>query len=104
MEPPMWQTILTIFIIYPVPFLSFWFGVYISIRLGLHGSMSRKVVFLMSVPVGIVTVGNFFVIANPGDFLDGYTKFGSFLVLLGTLMFYGTLVPQMFAQMRRQHS
>ena len=104
MEPGMWQTLVTWIFIYPLPFVAFGLGVYTSIRLDLNEGLSKGRVYLMSLPVGAITIGNFFVVSNPDDFLNGTVKFGSFLVLIGTLMLYGTAVPHLFTLLRSQHT
>lgn len=92
-----------------VPFIAFGAGVFISDVIGLNAKESRRNVYLMALPVGLLTVGvllqgttvhvpdqNGFMTVRYGH-LQGV---GLYLVFCGTIMFYGTLVPQLFRSFR----
>ena len=110
MEPLLVWSILTKVLIYGAPFVAFFSGVLISDRLKLNGDLSRMHVWLMSVPVSFITIGNMLMIVrfetksgNPETINIEYGYMNSlpnFLVFIGTLIFYGTLVPQLFNQIR----
>lgn len=100
-----WNMIAAFFI----PFLAFAIGVWISDVIGLNESESRKNVFLMALPVGMLTVGILLsgttvrVMSEAGlpEVHHGHMQsFGIYLVFCGTIMFYGTLVPQLFRSFR----
>lgn len=112
MEPSIWTGVLSWSLIHVTPFAAFALGVYISIRLNLTGDLSTEHVVLMSIPVGILTIGNLLMIItvqvndpDSGETLIRYghmNSVGQFLVFIGTVILYGTLVPQLFDQVRRQ--
>lgn len=79
------------------PFIAFGLGVVLSVHLGLNGNVRAKHVYLMSIPVGLLTTGNILSISEY-NFMD---SLGKFCLFAGTMMFYGTLVPQLFDQARR---
>jgi hypothetical protein len=91
---------------YLFPFLSFATGVYISDVLGLNEGQARKQVYLMALPVGLLTVGILLTgtsVTVDGDVKHGHTQnLGVLMVFCGTIMFYGTLVPQLFKMNRKQ--
>ena len=106
-EPSPLASILNWCFIHLLPFLAFWSGVYISVSLRLHGSLSPKHIYLTSIPVGFITVGNLLSMMqletmneNQGTVLTyGYMNSPSNLfIFVGTLMFYGTMAPQLFSQ------
>ncbi len=107
MEPSPLASILNWCLIHLLPFLAFWSGVYISVSLRLHGSLSPKHIYLTSIPVGFITVGNLLSMMqletmneNQETVLTyGYMNSPSNLfIFVGTLMFYGTMAPQLFSQ------
>jgi hypothetical protein len=110
MEPSLFGNALTWLLVYVAPFMCFAIGVFISIELGLNGDLSGKHTMLMAIPVGVLTVGNLLMTMSFMD-VDPHTnsqviKFGhiqsvgQFLVFSGTVILYGTLVPQLFNQVR----
>ena len=98
------------------PFLAFALGVWISVHMRL-GSLAPKTVWLMAIPVGLLTIGNFMNITyvdtpaisqntpypETADPQFTYMKTpGNFLVFVGTLVFYGTAVPKLFDSYRQR--
>lgn len=79
-----------------VPFIAFGSGVCISVYLELNGNVRGKHVFLMSVPVSLLTVGNTLAISD----YNYMNSLPNFSIFLGTMILYGTLVPQLFDQIR----
>ena len=112
MEPSFWITGLSWCLSHLVPFVAFFFGVFISIKLKLNGELRGWHVFLMSIPVGLLTIGTLLLSStveiNGPNIGESITKYGhmnseaQFFVFIGTVMLYGTLVPQLFNQTRRR--
>ncbi len=109
MEPStILSTIMLNFQAYGIPFISFIFGVVICDQLKLHNIESRKNLFLMAVPVSLITVGllaSSTQVEVPQDgeigLKFGHLKdFGQYLIFNGVVMFYGTLVPRFFSRYR----
>lgn len=111
-----------LFWVYVVPLLAFIAGTEIFLQLGFHrpDNLSRKQVYLMSIPVGLVLVGWLLMSASVsttefvggqgilGDlgecqttirygFIESYERYSIFL---GILVFYGTLTPELFHMIR----
>jgi len=114
MEPSFWDNAGTWILIYTWPFLAFALGVAVSIVLNLNGQVSPKHAICMAIPVAFFTIGNLltamsFVVVDPVTSTEiqqyGHLKSpGHFLVFIGTVMLYGTLVPQLFNQIRAKVS
>ncbi len=109
MDPAILLAIWNTFAAFVLPFIAFGMGVYISDVIGLNSEESRKHVYLMALPVGLLTVGVLLsgttvkVMAENGlpQVHHGHMQsFGIYLVFCGTIMFYGTLVPQLFKSYR----
>ena len=88
------------------PLIAFFVGVVISDRLGLYAELKRKHVYFMSVPVALVTVG--ILISSATVTVEDITKYGytesvgSYMTFCGVIMFYGTLVPEIFEIYRKK--
>ena len=112
MEPSISAGLFSLVFIHGTPFLAFAFGVFISIQLSLNGDLSTRHVVLMSIPVGILTIGNLLMIItvqinnrDSGEIVIKYghiNSVGQFLGFIGSVILYGTLVPQLFDQVRRR--
>jgi hypothetical protein len=94
-----------------IPFVAFGIGVYISEAMGLNTVESRKHIYLMALPTGLLTVGILLsgstvniTAANglPKVHHGHMQSFGIYAVFCGTLMFYGTAVPQLFESFRKR--
>ena len=88
------------------PLVAFFVGVVISDWMKLYAALERKHIYLMSLPVGLVTVGILVsgasVVVN-NTTMYGYTEsFPAYITFFGTIMFYGTLVPEMFEVFRKK--
>ena len=94
------------------PFAAFALGVWISIRI-IHTEIAPQTIWLMAIPVALITIGNFMQmtyidvpIPDHAGFRERestYTymqNYGTFLVFAGTLVLYGTAVPQLFNRIR----
>ena len=99
------------FLVFVVPFMAFAVGVFISDVVGLNEGESRRNVYLMALPVGLLTVGILLqgttvrIDLDAGLTLVRYGHMqgvGLYLVFCGTIMFYGTLVPQLFRSFRER--
>ena len=106
---------LTWLLIHGTPFAAFALGVWISIHLRLNNTLSARAVWLMAIPVALLTVGNFVQITyieipvqqntTYQEVTPGYTymgSYGNFLLFTGTLIFYGTAVPKLFEGFRER--
>ena len=104
MEPAQWTFLLDLMLTYGGPFLAFFFGVYISIRIGLNEETPGGHIWLMSFPVGLVAIGTLLTttavtVESSGVdqvYFGHMTSIQQFILFGGTVMFYGTLVPQLF--------
>lgn len=98
--------------VFILPFVSFFFGVLISIRLDLNRDVPAKIIWLMAVPVGLITIGNMLLMMSVESevVIEGVllaekqyghaSSLPQYFVFTGTIILYGTLVPQLFAQAR----
>lgn len=91
------------------PFVAFFGGVGISNALKLNGSLSPKQAWLVSIPVGLFTVGTLLGVTMynttniSGTVTVSYGYFQNvprFLTFIGTVMFYGTMPAQLFDKIR----
>ena len=99
-------------IAYGLPYLACFFGASIADILSLYPGMKRTHLYLVSIPVTLVTVGILLstvtvsvpVDGSPGtirEYCCGHTQsIGGFGLFLGTLMFYGTVAPDIFTKRR----
>ena len=97
---------------YGVPYLACFFGTFIADMLSLYPGVKRLHLYLMSVPVTLVTVGVLLSattvsvpVAGPSgtirEYCCGHTQsIPGFGLFVGTMMFYGTLAPDLFAKRR----
>jgi len=94
-----------------VPFVAFFLGVAVSVVLNLNEDTPKLHVFVMGVPVSAVLIGTLLTTTNVtftmpnGIDIDKYGHMSSvpeFLLFCGTIMFYGTLTPQLFHLNRRR--
>lgn len=97
---------------YIAPFVMFFSGVGIGIKAKLHGSMNPRVIWMTALPVALLTIGNLlsattYMASDP----DGSGSFRSYgyldsvhqaLIFYGTVMFYGTMSPQIFQKIRER--
>ena len=102
--------------IYMSPFAAFAAGVFISVHLKLNTGISTRAVWLMTLPVALLTIGNFMQItyiattitnAAYPEIASEFTYMKSvpnYCVFTGTLMFYGTAVPKLFEGLRARIS
>lgn len=105
------------FISHPVvafglPYVACFFGAYIADVRALYPEMKRTHLYLVSIPVTLVTVGillSTVTVSVPVDDVSGTTRqyccghtqsIGEFGLFLGTLMFYGTVAPDIFVRRR----
>ena len=95
---------------YGTPFFAFVIGVLIATHLRLFDDLSTTYIWLLAIPVGFVTISSLLMVTtvrirDPGinatTIAYGHmTSVGAFLLFIGTLVLYGTLVPQLFNQVR----
>jgi hypothetical protein len=78
------------------PYLAFFVGIYIACELGLYPSVRRKHQFLMGLPVALLVVSAQMLGATP-SYQETVVKFLGFC---GTIMFFGTVSPSLFASIR----
>ena len=95
-----------------VPYAACLFGTFIADMLSLYPGVKRLHLYLMSVPVTLVTVGILLsattvsvpVDSPPGtirEYCCGHTQsIPGFGLFVGTMIFYGTLAPDLFAKRR----
>ena len=95
-----------------VPYAAGFFGTFIADMLSLYPDVKRPHLYLMSVPVTLVTVGVLLsatTVSVPVDspsgtireYCCGHTQsIPGFGLFVGTMMFYGTLAPDLFAKRR----
>ncbi|MDR6264228.1 MULTISPECIES: hypothetical protein [Rhodobacterales] len=109
MDPVILLSLWNSFAAFILPFMAFAAGVYISDVIGLNSEESRKNIYLMAMPVGMLTVGILLSGTTVKVMSEGglpqvhyghMQSFGIYLVFCGTIMFYGTLVPQLFKSYR----
>lgn len=77
---------------YGLPFACFFLGILIASGLRLHNGIGLRNCILMGIPVSLVFVSSVLFTAEPA-YQSSVLKF---LMLSGTVMFYGTLTPQLF--------
>ncbi len=104
MEPTFLFYKITDIIALITPFLAFFVGVFISIKLELNGQSKHSHVVLMSIPVGLLTIGNLLMATNVNGQYGFMGSAGQYLIFIGTVMLYGTLVPQLFESARSRIS
>ena len=95
-----------------VPYVACFFGTFIADMPSLYPDVKRPHLYLMSVPVTLVTVGVLLsatTVSVPVDSPSGTTReyccghtqsIPGFGLFVGTMMFYGTLAPDLFAKRR----
>ena len=99
-------------IAFGLPYVACFFGACIADVRSLYPEMKRTHLYLVSIPVTLVTVGILLstvtvsvpVDGTPGtirEYCCGHTRsIGGFGLFLGTLMFYGTVAPEIFTKRR----
>lgn len=92
------------------PISAFFIGVWISHILKLNPDIDGKELVLLSIPVGLLTLGTLISAASlvdpnaeTSDRLYGYCEsFSKYMVFLGTSMFLGTSSPKLFSHYRER--
>lgn len=111
MEPNFLQTALINFaLIYGGPFIAFAFGVFIADRLALHDIRKRSNLYLIAIPVALLTIGLMVSStkieqATEDQIVYQYghlSAMDQYLIFNAIIIFYGTLVPQTFHKVRGQ--
>lgn len=102
---PILSYVITQAIIYVVPFLAFFSGVWVSSKLRQDQTSSR--IWLRSIPTSVVVVGfamTSYAIPNDQNAF-GYAfaaSFHQFLIFVGFLMFSGTVADDLFSRFQQQ--
>lgn len=96
------------------PYIAYAIGVYLADKLSLYPRLRRDQIYLRAVPVGLVAVSTMLmgvtvsVEPTPGSTVQKYyghtESIPEYLLFLGTIMFIGTLVPDMFDILRTRFS
>jgi hypothetical protein len=104
------DAVINSFLAYGLPFLCFLFGVQLAVELKLIETYSRRQVWLISIPVGLVVMGVLF--ASHSVTIEGvdmvYQEVGymssvpQYLLFTGLSIFYGTAAPTLFGDIRRK--
>ena len=87
-----------------LPFAAFFIGVIIADCAHLISKTERKIVWLLSVPTGLVTTG--MLMSSASISTEGVVHYGymasvpKYAIFFGIVMFYGTAVPELFAAFR----
>lgn len=111
MEPQVTHDVLSLFLyVYAAPFAGFAFGVLICDRMKLHSLENRANLWLISVPVALVTVATMVSSTRFHDEAGDMLTFkyahiedpNQFLMFLGIIIIMGTLVPASFDRLRDQ--
>lgn len=102
MEPSVWSDLLP----KSGPIFAYIVGVVIAVRIKLHGDLKREHIYLMALPVGFLQVGIFIWVLdviwdNEVIYYDYTQPIVQYLAVCGFAMFYGTIVPEMFAFYRK---
>lgn len=109
MEPTFFDmTVKVLMLAYLGPFLAFSFGVYICDQMKLHSMKKRKHLWLVSVPVALLTVGMMVSstkVQSAENSMISFryahvTQFDQYLMFLAVAMFFGTMAPTSFDRMR----
>lgn len=90
------------------PYFAFGFGVGLADWLSLYPELTRQQIYLRAIPVGLVMVSSMIKVATvsveTGSAFEQYyghtDSIPEYLLFMGTLMFIGTLVPDMFNVLR----
>ena len=111
----MTETVTELRVLIPVaavagPYLAYAVGVGLADRLWLYPALSREQIYLSSIPVGLVAVSTMIMgvtvsvehtTESAVQKYYGHTEsIPEYLLFLGTIMFFGTLVPDMFDLLR----
>lgn len=103
MEPSVW---FDLFQKVSGPIFAYIVGVEIAVRIKLYGDLKREHVYLMALPVGLIQVGILIWLLdviwdNEVIYYDYTQPIVQYLTVCGFAMFYGTIVPEMFAFYRK---
>ena len=92
------------------PYLAYIIGVILADKLCLYPTLTKQQIYLKAIPVGLVAVSTMLMgvtVSVPGTaggdvkVYYGHTEsVPEYLLFLGTIMFIGTLVPDMFSILR----
>lgn len=86
------------------PVFSYFLGVLIIVHLKLYDDLKPKNIYLMALPVGCMQVA---ILWGSSVTLNSITYYGytrsiqAYLTVCGVAMFFGTIVPEMFAFYRK---